>query len=751
MSAAPSTRPPGKRFRPTPAIVAIGLMMLGWVSAPLAAVDDTPRRFGFGGREIYEFRHRTSGLVFEDLDGDGRDDIVFINNRVSRLEVLIRKHTGRDVAREGLPALEDHFTSHGFLLEQKTTHLRVQDLNGDGRPDILTAGAQRGLRIHCQNAGGRFEPSRSPAIKNTDQIIFVGTADFDRDGHVDILVGRRTNAEVLYNDGAGRFPRRMPLAFTASDCEGAMIGDFDGDRYQDILLRFPKEALPLRLFRGRPEGGFGWEYPLDTPPLRAIAPIALIDTRADQLLAIRKNAINVHHYGIHMEVLGDIWQASRAAAARIVARGGGGKQAISWAVADLNGDGHPDYSLSAPERAQIMVHYGGERGLNPVPHAIDSLRRIKTLGVDRQGDLYVHSTEENAIACHPSGHLEAFPAFIDLPGTPLMMDVPRWHRGFFAIVRDKAQRLVFCWADRNGVGRSVPFGPSDDQPPEAMRAFPVARGFWGVVLFSPLKKPRMYLWNGRHLKPVSKRALRALGAGLTPADIGVVGTPQTPHLLISEGNTARLYQLVGQQFEVKRQFSLPDERAILKYGTSARGPDGLPGYLFYNKSDHELCWFPEDARQASVCVPLADEYRELAGIWPLDLEAGQGLLLPGRSETRWLPVDARRYTLQTLGDYTSRAANPKLWNLCPLQLGNPPRAMAAALDAQNASIELIAVNDGDLAEVVSFQIFQGPQFNREKDGWHYEPREVASGDLNADGRMDLGILVHDKLLIHLGE
>ncbi len=751
MSTAPPTRLTGKRFRSTTAIAAIGLMMLCWLSAPLAAADDIPRRFGFGDREIYEFRHRTSGLVFEDLDGDGYDDIVFINNRVSRLEVLVRKHTDRDVAREGLPALEDHFTSLGFLLEQRTTHLEVRDLNGDGRPDILTAGAQRGLRIHSQNAAGRYEPSPSPAVKNTDQIIFVGTADFDRDGHVDILVGRRTNAEVLYNDGTGRFQRRMTLAFTAPDCEGAMIGDFDGDRYQDILLRFPKEPLPLRLFRGRPEGGFGWEHPLDTPPLRAIAPIALIDTRADQLLAIRKNAINVHHYGIDTEVPGDIWQASRAAAARIVARGGGGKLPISWAVADLNGDGHPDYSLSAPERAQIMIHFGGQRGLGPVPRAIDSLRRIKTLGVDRQGDLYVFSTEENAIACHPSGQLEAFPAFIDLPGTPLMMDVPRWHRGFFAIVRDKAQRLVFCWADRNGVRRSAPLDLSDDQPPEAMRAFPVARGFWGVVLFSPLKKPRMVLWNGRHLKPVSKRSLQALGAGLTPADIGVVGTPQAPHLVISEGNTARLYQLVGQQFQVKRQFSLPDERAMLKYGTSARGPAGRPGYLFYNKSDHELCWFPEDAHQASVCVPLADEYRELAGIWPLELEAGQGLLLPGRSETRWLPVDARRYTLQTLGDYTSRAANPKLWRLCPLQLGNPPRAMAAALDAQNASIELISVKDRELAEVVSFQIFQGPQFNREEDGWYYEPREVASGDLNADGRMDLGILVHDKLLIHLGE
>ena len=77
--------------------------------------------------------------------------------------------------------------------------------------------------------------------------------------------------------------------------------------------------------------------------------------------------------------------------------------------------------------------------------------------------------------------------------------------------------------------------------------------------------------------------------------------------------------------------------------------------------------------------------------------------------------------------------------------------MAAALDAKNASIELLSARGGKLTEEVSFKVFQGPQYNREEKSWYYEPREVASGDLNADGLMDLGILVHDKLVIHLGE
>jgi hypothetical protein len=398
-----------------------------------------------------------------------------------------------------------------------------------------------------------------------------------------------------------------------------------------------------------------------------------------------------------------------------------------------------------------MVHAGGDDGLNPVPREISSLRRIQTLGSDSRHDIYVFSPEENAVACHPAGAYAAFPTFVDLEGRPLVMDVSPWQAGFFSIVERKRDRLYFCWADRDGEKRSVPIDIPADQPPDAMRVFPVSQGRWGVVLFSPLKKPAMHLWNGRKLEPVTKKQLRALGAGLTTDDISMVGTASNPAVMISEGQASRLYRFNGKQFEIARQFSLPDENAVLKFGVSAKGPDQSPGYLFYNKSGNELCWFPEDETREPLSVALTDTFPGLSGIVPLETRKGQALLLPGDAETRWVRAGAEAYILKTLSGYTSRADDPKLWDLYPLMLGTPPRPMAAALDAKNASIELISVQDGKLTEEVSFKVFQGAQFNNEEDRWYYEPREVASGDLNADGLVDLGFLVHDKLVIHLGE
>ena len=114
----------------------IGCILLVFLP-PNADVRAAVRAFGFGDREIYEFKDDTSRLHLHDLNGDGYDDVVFLNNPMSRIEVLIRKPAGQNRTGDGMPALEDAFDSAGFLLDQKTFQLDVLDLNGDQRPDIF--------------------------------------------------------------------------------------------------------------------------------------------------------------------------------------------------------------------------------------------------------------------------------------------------------------------------------------------------------------------------------------------------------------------------------------------------------------------------------------------------------------------------------------------------------------------------------------------------------------------------------------
>jgi hypothetical protein len=126
-----------------------------------------------------------------------------------------------------------------------------------------------------------------------------------------------------------------------------------------------------------------------------------------------------------------------------------------------------------------------------------------------------------------------------------------------------------------------------------------------------------------------------------------------------------------------------------------------------------------------------------------------GLLLVGTSEVQWLLERGSALSLKTLAEYTSPGENPALWAIFPVILGNPGRKMLAMLDSNNHSVELVGLKGQQLTEELVFEVFQDPGFREPVST--YEPHAVGTGDFNGDKIRDMAVLVHDKLIIYLGE
>ena len=109
-------------MRTLPILLASGLLGL----TAHAAEDGAQRDFGFRPLEIFKFESGTSRLVVTDLNNDGLDDILFANNHISRLEILLRKPEGEKL--DDLPELDDRFEDHGIIVDQGIKSLRVDDL-----------------------------------------------------------------------------------------------------------------------------------------------------------------------------------------------------------------------------------------------------------------------------------------------------------------------------------------------------------------------------------------------------------------------------------------------------------------------------------------------------------------------------------------------------------------------------------------------------------------------------------------------
>ncbi len=231
-------------------------------------------------------------LMFADVDGDGKNELVFWNQGGNRL-VLARipaspgAHAGEWPMAEIFTYASDseqqqRAASPPFKGINEHEGLAVADIDGDGRPDIVGGGLWfkhlGGDRFRANEIDGGYHFSRSGAgqlkeggrpevvlvvgdgvgplvmyewVKGTwkpnvliaeiDNGHSLAVVDFDRDGHLDIfcaemrLNGGNPDSKIyiLLGDGKGNF--RQTVVAIGFDNHESKLADLDGDGAVDVL------------------------------------------------------------------------------------------------------------------------------------------------------------------------------------------------------------------------------------------------------------------------------------------------------------------------------------------------------------------------------------------------------------------------------------------------------------------------------------------------------------------------------------
>ena len=82
-------------------------------------------------------------------------------------------------------------------------------------------------------------------------------------------------------------------------------------------------------------------------------------------------------------------------------------------------------------------------------------------------------------------------------------------------------------------------------------------------------------------------------------------------------------------------------------------------------------------------------------------------------------------------------------------LDNDGHQDIAAVEGVRHALELITPRDGALQRALGFKVFE--ESNLSENDSNGEPRELVCADLSGDGKDDLAVLCHDKLILYVQE
>lgn len=196
------------------------------------------------------------GASFADIDNDGRPDLVWVRRYLDgRNELAWAPRLGHGL---GPTQAREIFTASGFMAD-----LAVGDVDRDGVADVFITGERndRGALAVLRGLGaGQF--SSVQWLDSARAPIGVRIADIDGDGRPDVVVSHRDPQVSVYLQVAGGAldPERL-FESTATDSLGFSGGslhvvDVDGDGLQDLLAQ--GNVLLRRPFtQAWPAGGSG--------------------------------------------------------------------------------------------------------------------------------------------------------------------------------------------------------------------------------------------------------------------------------------------------------------------------------------------------------------------------------------------------------------------------------------------------------------------------------------------------------------
>jgi len=748
------------------------------------AAENTTNHFGFTGPEIFPLDNLISNLRVADIDGDGLNDLIVVNNARSKINILynqtgktnltaVPKKTGRRDPNELPP--DARFRVDSLASESRISSLVVADLNGDGRPDLAYYGEPRELVVlYNQGTNGWSSPKRWPIDDGQLSANALAAGDLKGNGRQDLVLLGENCIYVLAqkDDHTLGEPEKIPFSGTVKSIQ---VLDVDGDGLNDLLLVNWEDRNPFRFRLQRAGGELGPELYFSMPPIRAYWADNLEQNRRMQVITIALNSGRAQIAEFQRKPAEALPGCFRQGQLQVLPLSHTDKARRGMVWADIDGDGLADLLVAEPESGQISVYFQEKDGSLAAPKIFPTLAGVSDLAVadwngEGKAQIFMLSPDEREIGVTQLDGKRRlpFPSLIPLEGRPLVFAVGRLQpdaKPTLAVIIDQDGRRSLVTRTADGKTKTQKLAESFKSNPATMVFHDADQdGLPDLVVLTPYEKIKV-------LRQVPGKDFEEIDVAppggtieepwLSAADVDADGRLE---LLLPQKNFVRAVVLKSEpnpnSAKNERQwvFSVKDQINGAASNSRLTGAAAVP-----NCSNSVPSLFLLDAERKALTLCERDP----AGVWqvvrnvPLpvsDFTSLQPVALGskkpnavaffGLNVAAWMPLQGDNWELTPLDTYETTIKDGHLNDVVSGDLDNDGRKDLVFLETAHNYLDLVLFDKHDkLVPADRWQVFEERTFRSRRSDMP-EPREAAIADVTGDGKNDLIVLVHDRILVY---
>jgi hypothetical protein len=752
------------------------------LASPVRAGDD-PASIGFTGREIFPIDDQISLLHAADLNGDGLTDLIVVNNKRSKIDLLYNQ-TG--LTNSSLPRLGEkseindlppdaRFRIESIASEKRISSLVVADLNGDGKPDLAYYGEPKELVV-LYNLGnnGWSAPKRWPIDDGQLWVNSLAAGDLNGDKLTDLVLLGDNNIYFLAQnpDHTLAEPQKIPYS---GEVKAIQVLDIDGDGRDDLLLVNWDSPNPFRFRLQNDEGELGPEIYFSLPAIRSYMADDLDGDHKTEVVTIAANSgrAAVSHFAQKPAepLSGDFKQGQfQVLPLNKTTRAHRG---ILWA--DVNGDGLPDLLVAEPDSGQLSLYLQKPDGTLAGAKTFPTFAGVSELAVgdwDGSGtpQIFLLSSDEHQVGVtklDEHGRI-AFPTIIPLDGKPLTMAVGALQPGakptLAVIVEQDTNRMLVT---RQADGKSHTQKLSDDfkAMPSSMTMHDANQdGLADLIVLIPYEKIKVLIQKPDKLNFEEADVLPPGGSTEEPwISVSDVDGDGKPELLLAQKNFVRAVVLKPEaerstngkpvwNFFVKEQINGASRDSLIVGAAPLRnGTNAIDSIFLFDAAKKQLTLSERDKAGVwqvvrNLPLPFSD-FTALRAVG-LGSSNANSLTLVGVNAVGTLATSGQVWEYSEFDSYETPIKDGHLTDVIAGDLNNDGRKDLVFLETAKNYLDVVSYEKPHkLVPATRWPVFEEKTFKSRRND-SAEPREAVVADVTGDGKADLIVLVNDRILVY---